>query len=79
MNIATNLNNNNTFYTDSLGLEEQERILNFRPTWPLNLSEEVAGNYYPITSFIGLKDINTEQRLTILSDRSVGGSALRNG
>lgn len=39
MNIATNLNNNNTFYTDSLGLEEQQRVLNFRPTWPLNLSE----------------------------------------
>lgn len=27
------IDNNNTFYTDSNGLEMQERILNYRPTW----------------------------------------------
>jgi hypothetical protein len=30
-----NFQNNQTFYTDSNGLEMQKRILNFRPTWDL--------------------------------------------
>jgi hypothetical protein len=36
MNIQTDLRHtNNTFYTDSNGLEMQERVLNFRDTWEL--------------------------------------------
>lgn len=30
-----NFTNNKTFYTDSNGLEMQERILNYRPTWDI--------------------------------------------
>lgn len=30
-----NFDNNNTFYSDSNGLEMQKRILNYRPTWDL--------------------------------------------
>ena len=70
MNFATNYANNKTFYTDSNGLEEQTRILNYRPTWPLVVNEEVAGNYYPVNSHIGLEDINTKKKLTIVTDRS---------
>lgn len=35
MNIQTNLQSNKTFFTDSNGLEEQIRVIDFRPTWPL--------------------------------------------
>ena len=30
---SLDIDNNNTFYTDSNGLEMQKRILNFRPTY----------------------------------------------
>lgn len=38
----------NTFYTDSMGMELQKRVLNYRPTWDLVVSQPAAGNYYPI-------------------------------
>lgn len=50
------------FYTDSNGLEMQLRKLNYRPTWKLNVSEPVAGNYYPINAMISIND--TKTRLT---------------
>jgi hypothetical protein len=31
--FTPNINNNGTFYTDSNGLEMQERKINYRPTW----------------------------------------------
>lgn len=79
LNFATNFNNNNTFYTDSNGLEEQTRVLNYRPTWPLVVNEPTSGNYYPVNSHIGFKDIDSGRKLTILTDRSQGGSVIRNG
>ncbi len=33
-----------TFYTDSNGREMQKRVINYRPTWPLEVFEPVAGN-----------------------------------
>lgn len=79
MNFVTDKNNNKTFYTDSNGLEEQTRIIDYRPTWPLVVNEPVAGNYYPVNSHIGFVDVNTNSKLTILTDRSQGGSVIRNG
>lgn len=79
MNFVTDKNNNKTFYTDSNGLEEQTRIIDYRPTWPLVVNEPVAGNYYPVNSHIGFVDTNTNKKLTILTDRSQGGSVIRNG
>ena len=76
---AVGYNNNKTFYTDSNGLEEQTRILNYRPTWPLVVNEEVSGNYYPVNSHIGLQDINSKKKMTIVTDRSEGGTVLKNG
>lgn len=33
----------------------QERKLNYRPTWDLNVTEPVSGNYYPLTAAIAIK------------------------
>lgn len=33
LNLKTKYNNGKTFYTDSMGLEEQTRVLDYRPTW----------------------------------------------
>jgi hypothetical protein len=39
--------------------------------------EPIAGNYYPINSRIYINDTN--RQLTILTDRSVGGSSIIDG
>ncbi|XP_072458359.1 lysosomal alpha-mannosidase-like isoform X2 [Notamacropus eugenii] len=65
------------FYTDSNGREILERRRNHRPTWNLKQTEPVAGNYYPVNSRIYIKD--GQIQLTVLTDRSQGGSSLRDG
>lgn len=54
-----------------------KRVKNFRPTWQLNIQEPIAGNYYPVTSKIVVKDEDIE--MAILTDRAQGGSSLKNG
>lgn len=75
----TSLKSNSTFYTDSNGRETLMRIRNFRPTWNLKLSEQVAGNYYPVTTKIAIKDENTGLEVAVLTDRAEGGSSLKDG
>ncbi|EAS04708.3 glycoside hydrolase family 38 amine-terminal domain protein (macronuclear) [Tetrahymena thermophila SB210] len=79
MVLNTGLQNNKTFYTDSNGLDMQKRVLNFRPTWNLQLQQEVSGNYYPIGALISLKDINSDQQVSVVTDRSQGGTSLKEG
>ncbi|KAM4888684.1 lysosomal alpha-mannosidase [Thomomys bottae] len=73
----TPLKTRGRFYTDSNGREILERRRNFRPTWELAQTEPVAGNYYPVNSRIYITDGNTQ--LTVLTDRSQGGSSLQDG
>ncbi|XP_048198391.1 lysosomal alpha-mannosidase isoform X2 [Perognathus longimembris pacificus] len=73
----TPLKTKGRFYTDSNGREILERRRNYRPTWKLNQTEPVAGNYYPVNSRIYIMDGNIQ--LTVLTDRSQGGSSLRDG
>jgi hypothetical protein len=42
-----------------MGLEEQNRKLDYRPTWNYTVFEPVAGNYYPVNAFIGMKDVSS--------------------
>ena len=73
----TDIKSNQLFYTDANGREMQERKLNYRPTWKLNNTEPVAGNYYPVNSRMYIKD--AAKQLTVLTDRSLGGASLRDG
>ena len=67
------------FYTDSNGREMLKRVRNERgPSYPpLNVSEPVAGNYYPVNAMIALDDGKME--LAVLTDVSMGGSSMRDG
>ena len=56
LNIHTDIKNNKTFYTDSNGLEEQKKVVDYVPTWNLTVQQLVAGNYYPINSHIKIKN-----------------------
>lgn len=76
-----NFDNNQTFYTDSNGLEMQKRIINYRPTWDIqknyhDSNENITANYYPINSAIAMEDIAQNKRFVVCNDRPQSGSAL---
>ncbi|XP_047387943.1 lysosomal alpha-mannosidase isoform X1 [Sciurus carolinensis] len=73
----TPMKTNEYFYTDSNGREILRRRRNYRPTWALKQTEPVAGNYYPVNTRIYIKD--GRMQLTVLTDRSQGGSSLTDG
>lgn len=45
-----------TFHTDANGREFQRRVRDYRPTWDLNVTQPVAGNYYPVTAAAFVRD-----------------------
>lgn len=85
--------NNQTFWTDSNGLEMQYRRLNWRPDYQYNTTwnghvnaQNISANYYPVDSAIAIRNCTDPQwcerftQLTIMNERSQGGSAgLTNG
>jgi lysosomal alpha-mannosidase len=77
--FSTSLESNAMFYTDSNGREILQRIRDYRPTWKLNQTEPVAGNYYPVNSRIFIQDTKRNIQLTILNDRSQGGASIKDG
>ncbi|CDW74355.1 glycosyl hydrolases family 38 protein [Stylonychia lemnae] len=76
---SMDIDNQNTFYTDSNGLEMQKRILNYRPTWNITAAMKVSSNYYPINSAISIVDEKQKLQMTVMNDRSQGGSVLQKG
>ncbi|KAL5581468.1 hypothetical protein UlMin_013910 [Ulmus minor] len=75
--ITTSMKTNGTFYTDSNGRDFIKRIRDFRTDWDLQVNQPVSGNYYPINLGIYVQDSSSE--LSVLVDRSVGGSSLVDG
>lgn len=54
-------------------------MVDYRPTWPLVQFEPASGNYYPVNSHLSIIDTATKQRVSLLVDRSQGGTVLRDG
>jgi len=71
------IKNKGVFYTDSMGLEMQERKVDFRPTWDLNVTQHVSENYYPVNHGVTIKD--EAMTLEVLNDRSQGATSLEDG
>ena len=77
---CSDLKSSKTFYTDSNGRQMMRRERDYRPTWKLNETEPVSENYYPVNSRIALVDLETQfKQMTILTDRSQGGSSMNDG
>jgi len=70
--INTDINNKGACLTDSNGREMQERMRDFRPTWNLNQTESVAGNFFPVNTALAIKD--DQAQLTVLTDASLAGT-----
>lgn len=56
-----------------------KRIRNYRETYEYTDEEPVAGNYYPITARIAIKDEKRDISLAVLNDRAQGGSSIEDG
>lgn len=76
--FSTDIQNAGYCYTDSNGREMLPRKRDYRPTWHLNQTEPVAGNYFPITTAAFIRDIAAKNQLTLLTDASEGGSGCVN-
>lgn len=76
---TTNLQSNSEFYTDSNGKSMLKRVRNHRPAWNVKLSEQVSGNYYPVTTQISIEAKDVDVQLAVLVDRALGGTSLRDG
>lgn len=74
-----NLRNKGVFRTDSNGRDLVERRLDHRPTWAYDKHQAVAGNYYPVTAAIQIKDDDRSAALSVLTDRAQGGTSLTEG
>ena len=70
-----NFDSNGTFFTDSNGLEMQERRINFNPAfkWP-NDGQNISGNFYPVDSGIAMRDISLKRQVTVLNNRAQAGT-----
>lgn len=75
----TSLDTQGYFYTDSNARQTMKRKRDFRSSFPLNLTEKVASNYYPINSWIHIKDEDRKLQMTILTDRAQGASSIYDG
>lgn len=56
-----------------------KRRRNYRSDYNYTNEEPVAGNYYPVTSRITLKDEEKDVQVSILNDRAQGGTSLKSG
>ena len=75
----TFLQTNGTFFTDANGRETLRRTRDYRPTWDVDTTERVASNYYPVTSWMFIRDYDKDLQLTVLPDRAQGGTSVDDG
>ncbi|CAM6125814.1 unnamed protein product [Calypogeia fissa] len=75
--LTTNIQSDGEFYTDSGGRDFLKRVRDYREDWNLEVSEPVAGNYYPLNLGAYLSD--TESDFSVLVDRSLAGSSINDG
>uniref|UniRef100_A0A0D9XHR0 Alpha-mannosidase n=1 Tax=Leersia perrieri TaxID=77586 RepID=A0A0D9XHR0_9ORYZ len=75
--LTANMVTNSTFYTDSNGRDFLKRVRNHRDDWDLQVTQPVAGNYYPVNQGIYVADGKYE--LSVLVDHAVGASSIQDG
>eukprot|EP00929_Paragymnodinium_shiwhaense_P067516 TRINITY_DN33975_c0_g1_i1.p1 TRINITY_DN33975_c0_g1~~TRINITY_DN33975_c0_g1_i1.p1 ORF type:complete len:1024 (-),score=239.94 TRINITY_DN33975_c0_g1_i1:389-3010(-) len=70
--FTTDIQNAGSCFTDSNGREMLPRKHNYRHYWNLSQTEEVAGNYFPVTTAHFIRD--DKAQLTVLTETSQAGS-----
>ena len=77
--VVTKEETNGQFYTDANGRQTLQRRRDFRPTWDMDVSEPVAGNYYPVNSHIYVTGAQGKRLVALVTHRSQGGTSLHDG
>jgi len=54
----------------------QKRVFNYRPSFNYSSFESVSGNYYPVGSAITIVDVLKNLQMTVMNDRTQGGSVI---
>lgn len=67
------------FYTDSNGREVLERRIDFQPTYQFNVTEPIAGNFYPVNSVAFIRNKSTSAAMAVLTDRAQGATSSSSG
>ncbi|KAJ6797677.1 alpha-mannosidase [Iris pallida] len=75
--LTSNMATNKTFYTDSNGRDFLKRVRDYREDWNLQVTQPIAGNYYPLN--LGTYIADGKSELSVLVDRAVGGSSIEDG
>ena len=76
---ASGLATRGAFATDANGRDMQTRRRDRREDWILNVTEPVAGNYYPCASIVAVEDAPQGFGMHVVLDRSQGAASLRDG
>ncbi|EGC32455.1 hypothetical protein DICPUDRAFT_49593 [Dictyostelium purpureum] len=76
---TTDLSTDNTWYSDSNGMEMQKRITNYRPSWNYTVVQPTSGNYVPVNAITYIQDTSKNLQFTVLTDRSRSSASLRSG
>ena len=61
---------NRTFWTDSNGLEMQERVINHQPTYTVVSQQNISSNFYPVVSAIAMRDVGSSKQVFVMNDRT---------
>lgn len=72
--LMDDFDTNNTFWVDSNGLEMVSKKLYQRKGYNYSANGTVAGNYYPVTSAIAVRDHNTTDPSTKVGKKGANGS-----
>ncbi|XP_072954939.1 alpha-mannosidase [Typha angustifolia] len=75
--LTANMVTNGTFYTDTNGRDFLKRVRDHRDDWNLQVTQPVAGNYYPVN--LGVYVMDGKSELSVLIDRAVGASSIQDG
>jgi hypothetical protein len=80
MRFDSEITSGTQWYTDSQGLEVEQRVRDARPNYPYTPTEPVAANFFPSYAFAYLQDASNNNRsLGVIGDRSRAVASLESG
>lgn len=47
----------------------QKRVLNYRPSWEVEVFDNVTSNYYPVSTAIIIRDPTATHQMTLMNNR----------
>mmetsp|Transcript_26067 Transcript_26067/g.85678 ORF Transcript_26067/g.85678 Transcript_26067/m.85678 type:complete len:990 (+) Transcript_26067:4-2973(+) len=77
LRLNTSVGSGEVFWTDANALELQKRVRDHRNTWTLDVTEPVAGNFYPALARAVLTD--DEAEVAVVIDRAQAVASLASG